>query len=666
MKKGVDAFKDDRYSGITGKARWAYDLLADLPDEVNDIYKKGKEVYVSYMDGVINQVAKTVADGLNAAKKRIAAGKLEIKTYVDSLPKNLQSIGQDAAKDISSKFSELESDVNNKENELVDSLADKYKAGMEAVDKKIEEMKEANKGWISKAKAAISDVINTIIAMKNMLLNVLAKAAAAIELIIDDPIGFLGNLVAGVKMGIKNYLSNIVGHVKEALIGWLFGALADAGIEMPKSFDLKGILSLILQVLGLTYANIRKRAVNIVGEKVVATLEKVAEVFMIIKNEGIGGLWTFIKEKVESLKETVMSSIREFVITKIITAGITWVISLLNPASAFIKACKMIYDVIMFFVERGKQILSLVNAVIDSVTAIAKGAIGVAATAVEGALAKALPVAISFLASLLGLDGISEKIKNIIGKIQAPINAAIDWVINKAVTLAKAAGKLLGIGNEKDPEKDKADKEERLEKGLTAAQKAVNRFAGKPVGKLVLNPILAGIKLVYRMQSLEAVQMGENWGVEGVVNPRRTVKTEAKYQLLAQKLDDGGGHGYKDHGAQTTEAQQVQRLKTGVAPGGDHRPTHRASKFTQHESQVKASEIAFQKLAFQSKNTRLNTGSYDKFERVTFSFYKAGLSYSLDSSGNSVETVLNNVTAFFGLTDSTKGTYRLISIFPST
>jgi hypothetical protein len=137
-------------------------------------------------------------------------------------------------------------------------------------------------------------VINTIIAMKNMLLNVLAKAAAAIELIIDDPIGFLGNLVAGVKMGIKNYLSNIVGHVKEALIGWLFGALADAGIEMPKSFDLKGILSLILQVLGLTYANIRKRAVNIVGEKVVATLEKVAEVFMIIKNEGIGGLWTFI------------------------------------------------------------------------------------------------------------------------------------------------------------------------------------------------------------------------------------------------------------------------------------------------------------------------------------------------------------------------------------
>ena len=152
-----------------------------------------------------------------------------------------------------------------------------------------------------------------------------------------------------------------------------------------------------------------------------------------------------------------------------------------------------------------------------------------------------------------------------------------------------------------------------------------------------------------------------------MVNPRRTVKTEAKYQLLAQKLDDDGGHGYKDHGAQTTEAQQVHRLKTGVKPGGDIRPApYRASKFTQHESQVKASEIAFQKLAFESRNFRLNNGRYEPSPRIRFSFYKAGLSYSLDSSGNSVERVLNNVTAFFECTDLTKGTYRLISIFPST
>jgi Domain of unknown function (DUF4157) len=523
-------FKLDRYlSRVGGLILWGYDLLKGPPDEINDIYRKGKNKYVQVMDVVITAVAKLVVTQLNSAKKRIATGKAEIKSYVDALPKNLKSIGDEASKNIQSQFNELESSVNNKQNELVDSLAAKYKAGIDNIDAEIEKMKEANKGLIDQAIGAIKDVINTIIEFKNMLLDVLARAASAIDLIIADPIGFLGNLVAGVKLGVQNFVSNILTHLKAGLMGWLFGTLASAGIDVPKSFDFKGILTLILQVLGLTYANIRSRAVNIVGEKVVSGLEKAAEIFIIIKNEGISGLWRFIKEKVEDLKETVISSIKEFVVTKIITAGVTWLISMLNPASAFVKACKMIYDVIMFFVNRGKQIMALVNAVIDSVTAIAKGNISVAANFVENALAKAIPVAIGFLASLLGLDGISEKIKAIIQKIQAPINKAIDWVINKAVSLVKGVGKLFGVGKDKSPEEDKKDKEERLEKGLTAGQSAVNKFAGKAVGKVVLNPLLSVIKLRYQMESLEVVKNGDTWVIEGVVNPKGRKNSNAKY-----------------------------------------------------------------------------------------------------------------------------------------
>lgn len=461
VDREVHRYKVDRYlNRFGGSLLWAKDLLLGLPDEVNEIYARGKDRYVKDMDIVINRVAKLVAAQLNAAKKRIARGKQEIKTYVESLPKSLQKIGAEAAKNVQSKFNELEHSINEKQNDLVDSLAARYKAGMENIDKKIADMKEANKGLVSKAIGAIKEIINAIIEIKNLLLNVLAKAAAAISLIIEDPIGFLGNLVAGVKKGISNFMSRIGEHLKAGLMGWLFGTLASAGIEIPKTFDLRGIITLILSVLGLTYANIRARAVNIVGERVVAGLEKAAEIFIILKNEGIGGLWRFIKEKVETLKETVLSSIKEFVIQKIVVAGITWLISLLNPASAFIKACKMIYDVVMFFITRGKQILDLVNAIIDSITAIAKGAVNVAATAVENALAKALPVAISFLASLLGLDGISEKIKAIIAKIQAPVNAVIDWVIKQAVSLVKGIAGLFGGGKDKDKDKDKKEDDE--------------------------------------------------------------------------------------------------------------------------------------------------------------------------------------------------------------
>ena len=83
----------------------------------------------------------------------------------------------------------------------------------------------------------------------------------------------------------------------------------------------------------------------------------------------------------------------------------------------------------MFFVEHASQILALVNAIIDSVSAIVKGNITAAAARVENALAKAIPVAIGFLASLLGLGDPSKPVKETIEKAQSPVNKAIDWVI---------------------------------------------------------------------------------------------------------------------------------------------------------------------------------------------------------------------------------------------
>ena len=49
-----------------------------------------------------------------------------------------------------------------------------------------------------------------------MLLGVLAKAADVIGDIIADPIGFLGNLVDGVKAGLSSFVGNIATHLRRA------------------------------------------------------------------------------------------------------------------------------------------------------------------------------------------------------------------------------------------------------------------------------------------------------------------------------------------------------------------------------------------------------------------------------------------------------------------
>jgi glycerol kinase len=53
--------------------------------------------------------------------------------------------------------------------------------------------------------------VKAVLQFKDMLLSILAKAAGVIDAIIDDPIGFLGNLVAGVKLGLQNFVADILG-----------------------------------------------------------------------------------------------------------------------------------------------------------------------------------------------------------------------------------------------------------------------------------------------------------------------------------------------------------------------------------------------------------------------------------------------------------------------
>ncbi|WP_238598402.1 phage tail protein [Saccharothrix sp. ALI-22-I] len=441
-------YKDERYSGISGAAAWAYDLFAGLPAEANDLFVQAKKVYETQMQVVIGEVADHIGARLAEAKRLIAEGRDRVKAKVESQSPALRKLAAEAAKDFEGQFDDLEKSVDDKQQSLVDDLAQKYVEARNAVDEEIKKLQEENKGWWDKAKEAVGGAIETISKLKDMLLGVLARAANAVELIIKDPIGFLGNLVNAVKTGVMNFGSRIAEHLKQGLKAWLLGNLASAGIEIPETFDVKGILRMVMSILGLTWASVRARITRFIPEPVMAKLEQTLDVVKILVSEGLPGLWKWVVEKLGDLKELVMGQIKEFVIEKIVKAGITWIISMLNPAAAFIKACKAIYDVVMFFVDKAAQIKEFVDSVLDSIESIARGGVGAVAGLIENTLAKALPMVLGFLASLLGLGGISEKIKSILEKIQAPVGRVVDTVVG---TVVKAGKKLLKVGkNVKD------------------------------------------------------------------------------------------------------------------------------------------------------------------------------------------------------------------------
>ncbi|MDB5423669.1 MAG: hypothetical protein JWQ29_1085, partial [Phenylobacterium sp.] len=414
-------------------------------DKVERAVAGARAAYDRVVSQTIDEVAAYVAGRLAEARRVMAKARADADALVAKLPADLQDVGRAARAEVETEFDKLSQSIDAKRDAVIDKLAQAYVAAAKEVDSRVQAFRDANKSLWDRAKEAVGGVIKILLEFKALIMGLLAKAAGVVDSILADPIGFLGNLVAGMKLGVQNFLANILTHLKAGFFSWLFGTLAKAGITMPSSFGVKEIIGLILQVLGLTYANIRARAVTILGEPMVKGLEAAAEIFKVLATEGPAGLWRLLLEKLESLKEQAISQIKEMLITQVIKAGIIWLIGLLNPASALAKACKAIYDIVMFLIERGSQIVELVNAVLDSMAAIAAGNLTAMAKKVEDALAKAVPVAIGFLASLLGLGGLSEKIKAIIDKIQAPVNKAIDWLINKAVDIVKKIGGMLGL-----------------------------------------------------------------------------------------------------------------------------------------------------------------------------------------------------------------------------
>lgn len=262
------------------------------------------------------------------------------------------------------------------------------------------------------------------------------KIGDTFGLITANPVAFMRNLGAALTGGFEQFRDRFGEHLKAALFDWLFGALQGAGVKLPAKFDAMGILSLVLQVLGLTYDNLRKRLVDLVGEKVVGAVETAFDFVITLVRDGVAAAWEKIVAFAGNLKDMLVGAIKDFIGKAIVGAAIKQIAGLLVPGGALLQACVKIYETIMFVIEKAKALMDFVGAVVDSIDNIARGNIGAARNHVEKTLAKLLPLVISFLARMVGLGGISGQIKKAIDTIRAPIDQALDklaaWIKEKA------------------------------------------------------------------------------------------------------------------------------------------------------------------------------------------------------------------------------------------
>ncbi|MFI0943779.1 hypothetical protein [Streptomyces sp. NPDC021020] len=502
QKARMSAYKHKRYGGWLGGAKWAKDKLMGMPKEANDLFQLSRQLYVTQMQSVISSVADTIGTDLGAAKSRIAKGRSDLAAEVKKLPADLRKFGQDAAKDFAGKFDDLESDVDDKSKQLVQTLATKYTQALHKVDEEIKKLQDANKGLVSKAVGAIAGVIKTITELKNLLMGILAKAATAISKIIKNPIGFLNNLVHAVGAGLKLFVANIADHLKKGLVSWLLGTAVKAGLNLPSSFDLKGIIQLITGLLGLTWANIRARiTAKGIPDQAMTEVEKSVPVAQKLAKEGPAGVEQEIVKETGDLKATILGKLTTYLIPTVIIAGITWILSLLNPASAFVRAVKAIVDIVSFVINQGAQVAEFVNAVLDAVIAIANGGTAGVPKMVETALAAAIPTLLGLLASLLGIGNLAAKVKSVFHAVAKPVNRVIDKIVTFIAKMGKKIWAKLKskFGKKKDGTRARNDlsPERKMRAKKNAADETQQRLSqGVEVGtmKTVLQQVYAKYK----------------------------------------------------------------------------------------------------------------------------------------------------------------------------
>ena len=348
------------------------------------------------------------------------------------------------------------------------------------------------------------------------IVGIVRKIGDTFNKIVEDPVAFVGNLVQAVKLGFQQFGKNIWDHLKTGLIEWLVGTLEGAGLVLPKVWDLKGILSLVLQILGITYAKMRAKLVKVIGEERVAMLERVFGFIKTLVTEGPAAAWQQIVEAIGSLWDMVIGGIKDWAVTKIVTAALTKLVTLFNPAGAVIQAIIATYNTVAFFIERIKQILALVEAIVDSIANIAAGKLSQAANFVERAMARTIPVILGFLARLIGLGDVSGAVKKVISAIQEKVDKGIDAVIKWVVDKAKS------LFGGKDKESAENPKWTAGVAGVSADVEAmsVDEKTEEGIGKRV-----DGWKNKYGFTALKILHKDDDLVIEGAMSPDKPVKS---------------------------------------------------------------------------------------------------------------------------------------------
>ena len=525
---------------ITVQDRWAANFFQDARTIFIGTVKRGVE----------KEIAPMVVEALKEARNHIATGKADVQRAYDGLPESEKGQAKQVLEAVQGKFQSLEESVVEAQREVITDMARTYNQSVGKLQSKFDEIKkDVLTSWLEKAWNKIKAVVNAIIEFATRILQLLARIAGLAADIISSPRAFFRNLGSGISQGFSMFVDRIDEFLATAFFDWLRGS-SGVMVQLPKEWNPKGIFSLFTQLLNLSMETVWQR-MEVVYDKTVANafrrgevlLDKGLEIFAIIKNEGLGGLWDHIVESLGSLLSDALATMKETILYAAIKKVIFEIGKMLVPGGGFIAIAEKVIRLVQFLVEARNKILDLIESFVASMEKAVKGDIPGIVNLITGALTKFITVALDFLVTFFSLGSLKEKVERFIERMRSPIIRGIDWVLRKFKPLVMKGKEIFEKGKEKVVASGKAvvqvgvpeDPNERLRLAARASVSAAKRLTGR-VTQGLLNPILGGIKLRYGLTAIQPYEKGGSWWVRASINP----DIDQDLDVPGEKAEQGG------------------------------------------------------------------------------------------------------------------------------
>jgi hypothetical protein len=467
----VQRWIDERHAGIVGAVVEIADSILGYPAWVVDEYDAAEQRFGDGVCDVIRDISRDINAVIAAAEALITDARRRIDEVFAALPSELQGWAAEQRQGFSARLDALQAEAHQARDDFNHQLAERASGAVQEVRQEIHQLRVEAGGLLGRIEAAIEvfldDPVRFIIEGLLALVGippasfwaVVDRLGDVIAGIADDPLGFAGNLLEALAQGFTQFFDNIAAHLLQGLQGWLFSKMSSVGVQLPTDLSLGSVITFFLQLMGLTWDNIREILARHIGEENVALLEQAFEVIAVLVEQGPRGIYEMIKDQLDPavIFDAVMDAAIDMVVEALITQATVRILAMLNPAGAILQAIEAIYRVLRWVFENAAQIFSLVETIVNGAWDIMNGNIGGMAGAVERSLAGLLPPVIDFLASYVGLGDLPERIAEVIRGLQEWVLGLVDRVVGFIVAQARRLLAALGLGGEEEDDDEEAE-----------------------------------------------------------------------------------------------------------------------------------------------------------------------------------------------------------------